>query len=302
MYLEHFKLKQYPFVITPNVDFYCELPTHQEALNILLVSIEMHDGIIKITGEPGSGKTLLCQILLNRLNKEYTAISLPNPYLSHDDIIETILYELGLEDKKDMSKVQQHKEMEKLLLNLVKENKKVILLFDEAQGLSEETLESLRIISNLEHNSKKLLQMVLLGGSELNERLNQPKLRHFKQRISFSYELKAIEKNSIKDYVMHRLSKAATNKTQIELTKSAHDLLYNASKGSPRMINIICHKALMAAYGKGESHINFDSVKNAIDDTTSIAMKLKSKSKPLITGIVAAIITFSLFTLISHYM
>jgi len=293
MYLDYFKIKEYPFCQTPNINFYYDLPSHQEALNVLLVSLRMQEGIIKITGDTGAGKTLLCHLLLEKLDGTYYPIYLPNPHLTYDDLLECIATELDIKNIYQAKKHQLYKTIQKKLIGLNKEGKHVILIFDEAQALSDETLESIRILSNLETKEKKLIQIVLVGGLELDKKFDGDTLRHFKQRISFTHRLAPIGKENVRRYIMHRLSIASFKNTgSISITPSANHLLYKITKGSPRLINILCHKALMFAYGRGDKNITYSAIKSAAHDTDSV--DFISKPWFLVSGAVVSIIVFLL--------
>lgn len=293
MYLDYFKLKEYPFGQTPNINFYYNLPSHQEALNILLVSLRMREGIIKITGDTGAGKTLLCHLLLEKLDDSYHPIYLPNPHLSYDDLLESIATELELDDIYEAKKHQLYKMIQSKLIEMTEAGKHVVLIFDEAQALSNDTLESIRILSNLETTEKKLMQIVLVGGLELDEKFNGDTLRHFKQRVSFTYRIAPVSKENMKDYIMHRLTIASGEEdNNIHITPSANHLLFKKTKGSPRLINILCHKALMFAYGRGDKVITYSAIKSAANDTDSV--EFISKPWFLISGAVISAIAFLL--------
>jgi MSHA biogenesis protein MshM len=266
MYLEHFKLTELPFTITPNVGFFCNLRGHQEALNTLLFSLRTGEGFIKIIGEVGSGKTLLCRKLLNSLDKNYFTAYIPNPDLSPTELRKALAKELGLE----LTSLQDQHELLSLinnrLLALHSAGKQVVLLIDEAQALPAESLETLRLLTNLETETTKLLQVVLFGQPELDDRLNQASFRQLKQRISFSYYLPLMSREDLDSYLFHRLATAGQSLSSL-FTKKARDLLYQASNGVPRIVNILCHKALMAAYGRGEKNITTKTMRLAVRDT-----------------------------------
>lgn len=251
MYLEHFKLNKKPFSLTPNTDFYCELPCYTQALNVIKLSLSNGEGFIKIVGEIGTGKTFLCRLLLNSLPDDYVTAYIPNPDLTSDGLRLSVAKELGLTFD---ASIGQHSLVDKInerLLELHHQGKKVVLLVDESQCLSESCLEAIRLLTNLETQSDKLLQVVLFGQPELDAKLNQSTLRQLKQRITFSYYLKPLDPNEMEAYICHRLAMAGYTYGLL-FTKKAKKLLYKASGGLPRLLNILCHKGLMDAYGKGE--------------------------------------------------
>jgi MSHA biogenesis protein MshM len=287
MYLEHFKFTELPFTITPNVGFFCNLKGHQEALNTLLFSLRTGEGFIKIIGEVGSGKTLLCRKLLNSLDQNFFTAYIPNPDLNPIELRKALAIELGLES----TALQDQHEMLVLinnrLLALHGAGKQVVLLIDEAQALPAASLETLRLLTNLETQTTKLLQVVLFGQPELDERLNQPSFRQLKQRIGFSYYLPLMTRDDLDNYLFHRLATAGHSISSL-FTKKARDILYHASNGVPRVVNILCHKALMAAYGRGEKEISPKAMKLAIRDT-EIAM-VSHKALLLIIGLLSLLI------------
>lgn len=266
MYLDHFKFNETPFGLTPHLNFFCQLRGHQEALNVLLFCLRSGEGFIKIVGEVGSGKTLICRKLLDSLGDEFITAYIPNPDLQPIELRAAFARELGVEtvDSKD-----QHELLTRINERLIffhEMGKRVVLLIDEAQALPSESLEALRLLTNLETEKSKLLQVVLFGQPELDELLNQPKLRQLKQRITFSYFLPALNREDLDTYLFHRLSMAGHTMGNL-FNKKARDVLFRASKGIPRVVNILCHKALLIAYGKGEHNINHKIMRLAVKDT-----------------------------------
>jgi MSHA biogenesis protein MshM len=272
MYLEHFQLNEFPFTLTPNVNFYCDLPSHQAALNVLLFSLKTGEGFVKIIGEVGSGKTLLCRKLLDELPpEEFVTAYLPNPILSSIELRKTLAREIQVDYTQQ--KDNQNELMDLLsqrLLDLRGQNKKVVFIIDEAQALSDENLEMLRLLTNLETRSEKLLQIVLFAQPELDERLKAHSLRQLKQRITFSYYLQPLCYQGVLSYLHHRLVTAGWTKG-IFFEHAACRLLWHSSHGIPRIINILCHKALLAAYGKGSKTITRKNVAQAVRDSDIIA-------------------------------
>jgi MSHA biogenesis protein MshM len=266
MYLEYFKLKELPFTITPNIGFFCHLKGHQEALNTVLFSLRSGEGFIKIIGEVGSGKTLLCRKLLDSLDSDFVTAYIPNPDLNPTELRKAFARELGI----DPSPLQDQHELLTFINNrlvaLHTDGKRIVLLIDEAQAIPPESLETLRLLTNLETETTKLLQVVLFGQPELDERLNQPGFRQLKQRITFSYYLPLMTREDLDSYLFHRLSTAGYTFGTLFSDRS-RDILYRASQGVPRIVNILCHKALLAAYGRGDASVSTKVMKIAIDDT-----------------------------------
>ncbi len=268
MYLEHFKLNKAPFTLTPNTEFFCELPTHQEALNVLMLSLAQGEGFIKIVGEVGTGKTLLCRILLNSLTDEYVTAYMPNPDQTPDSLRFAVACELGIKPRKTWSQYQILDAINLRLLELHREGKKTVLVIDEAQALSKECLEAVRLLTNLETEERKLLQVVLFGQPEIDTKLEQFGLRQLKQRITFSYHLQPLARKEQDKYLNHRLARAGYTYGTI-FTEGALKRLYRASKGLPRLLNILCHKSLLVAYGQGKALVDGHAVSRAIADTES---------------------------------
>lgn len=266
MYLDHFKFKELPFTLTPNVDFFCQLKGHQEALNTLLFSLRSGEGFIKIVGEVGSGKTLLCRKLLASLDNHYFTAYVPNPDLNPMELRKALARELGVNIDNQQDQHELLSLINDRLLALHAEGKQIVFLIDEAQAIPPESLETLRLLTNLETETTKLLQIVLFGQPELDDRLNQPNFRQLKQRISFSYYLPLLSHEDLDSYIFHRLATAGYTYGTL-FTHRARRMIYRASKGVPRIINILCHKALLVAYGRGESIVTHQIIRSAVKDT-----------------------------------
>jgi len=266
MYLQHFGLGQLPFNLTPDTEFFCDLPSHREALNVLLIALQSGEGFIKITGPVGAGKTLLCRKLLNELPPPFVTAYLPNPQLSPAGLHYAVADELGIEYPPNCGQSSALTLIHAFLLAAASRGDKIVLIIDEAQAMPLETLEKLRLLTNLETEKQKLLQIVLFGQAELDQLLQKKSIRQLRQRITFSYDLKPLNRAQVKDYVLHRLRIAGNTHTDL-LSGLAIFALHRYSRGIPRLLNILAHKAMLAAYGKGLSRIGWRQVWLAARDT-----------------------------------
>lgn len=267
MYLEHFGLKEVPFSLSPNTQYFCNLPGHQAAYNVLLFALRSGECLIKIIGEVGSGKTLLCRKLMNGIDESFVLAYIPNPDLSPSGLRMAVARELGLDVAQDMSDHAVLEIITEHLITLRRKGRHVVLLIDEAQALSDESLEALRLLTNIETESQKLLQIVLFAQPELDQRLNTHKFRQLKQRITFSHNLAPIDRNELEAYLCHRLMIAGHAQGGNLFTRRSCDMLYKASTGIPRVINVLCHKAMLVAFGRGQAEVDHQSMQEAIRDT-----------------------------------
>jgi len=266
MYRTHFGLREMPFGITPDTHFAYACNTHQEALNTLLVAVKNGEGFIKITGEVGTGKTLLCRRFLATLDQNHVTAYIPNPYLEPRTLLLALAEELRVALPAEVDQHHLLKEMTRGLLNFAREGKTVVLCLDEAQAMPIETLEALRLLSNLETEKRKLLQVVLFGQPELDQKLEGISVRQLKQRVTFHYRLEALGPDEVDLYITHRLRVAGYRESRL-FTRSATRLVQRRSNGVPRLVNIIAHKALMLAYGEGVQEVLPAHVRLAAADT-----------------------------------
>jgi len=271
MYQQHFGLKELPFSLTPDTSYFYQYPDHQEALNVLLVALEMNEGFLKVTGEVGTGKSLICRKLLNLLSdRGLVTAFIPNPVLGPAELRHALADELGIEHDPVAPEHQMLQLINEELIRLRYERKQVVLLIDEAQALPDESLEAIRLFTNLETEKTKLLHVVLFGQPELDVRLNRPSARQLRQRITFSHKLKPMSRAGAGGYLSHRLQVAGYKGSDL-FDGRAISALHRGSDGVPRLMNIIAHKSLLAAYGKGTQRINRRLVLRAIRDTEGAA-------------------------------
>lgn len=286
MYLYHFGLRELPFTLTPNTSFYCDLQVHHEALEVLSTALKTGEGFIKVTGEVGTGKTLLCRKLLNEIPDHFVTAYIPNPYLSPGELRQAIAAELNIENVDSLDQHKLTQAIERELLRINQTGRSVVLLLDEAQAMPQESLEALRLFSNLETESRKLVHLVLMGQPELDERLASRELRQLRQRITFSYSLRTLAGDELGTYLYHRLQIAGYKGAPMFNEKFAH-WIFKASRGVPRLANVLAHKALLSAYGAGRHHLISKDVKAAIKDTEDASPVGMS---PWLWGVVGAIL------------
>jgi MSHA biogenesis protein MshM len=265
MYKDFFHFNEMPFSLTPNTDFFCALAPHNEALKVILTALSMSEGFIKVTGEVGTGKTLLCRKLINHLSDRFVACYLPNPYLSPDELRIAFAKELGIKTGKTKERINLHNNIEEKLLSLKAGGRQAILIIDEAQALSWDSLEILRLFSNLETEKSKLLQIVLFGQPELNDNLDNQRVRQIRQRITFSYSLRKMTRAEIDYYIGHRLVTAGGDEGLIP--RYLRPFVAFTSSGTPRLVNIVCHKLLLSVYGEGKKAATSKHLVSAILDT-----------------------------------
>lgn len=266
MYLEHFGLSELPFGITPDTGFTVSTHSHQAALNTLLLALAGGEGFIKITGEVGTGKTLLCRRLLQSLPEDAISAYLPNPYLSPRMLLLALSEEIGLLADAQTDDYHLLQNVNNALLEFAVHGRQVVVCIDEAQAMPIETLESLRLLSNLETEKRKLLQIVLLGQPELDGKLAQPSVRQLLQRIAFQYRLEGLDRPELATYLTHRLRVAGYRGEGVFAPRAIRGL-HRASRGTPRLLNILAHKSLLAAYGDGVQRVDFSHVRQAVADT-----------------------------------
>ena len=271
MYLYHYGIRELPFTLTPNTQFFFGLPSHNEALTVLQTALSSGEGFIKVTGEVGTGKTLICRKLLNDMPKGFVTAYIPNPYLSPSELRHAVAAELQVDLPSDTSQQEFSQAIQRKLVDIRKSGQAVVLIIDEAQALPDESIEALRLMTNLETESSKLMQVVLFGQPELNDKIAQPELRQLRQRITFSYHLSQMNTDQIFQYVNHRMQVAGYEKPEPIFSKRVCKHIFRASEGTPRVVNTICHKALMLAYGEGKHVISSKHVKLAANDTEGAA-------------------------------
>jgi MSHA biogenesis protein MshM len=275
MYLKHFGLAQYPFSLTPNTRFFLKLPSHQEAFNSLVRALLDDGNFSKIVGEVGTDKTMLCRMVLNALENHpnrFVTAYIPHPILGEDDLLEAIADELSIVRSTSLQIGELIKLISAEVIKADKAGKHTILFIDEAQAIPEESLNAIYLLTQAQTNSKRPLQVILFGQPELDVLLESPMLSQLEQGISFSYKLEPMDRDAVEAYLQHRLVKSGFSGAALFNTAAVY-LLHEASGGIPRMVNILCHKSLMVAFGKGDRLITNSHVEKAIADTEIVAPK-----------------------------
>jgi MSHA biogenesis protein MshM len=274
MYLRYFGLKEAPFNLTPDTAFFFGNPSHREALNTLLAALQMGEGFIKVTGEIGTGKTLLCRKLLRELGDidGFVTAYIPNPALTANALRYALADELRLDYHPNIGQHRLVKLINRRLVDHRVKRRKVVLIIDEAQALPGDCLEALRLLTNLETEKTKLLQVVLFGQPELDAHLARPAVRQLLQRITFTYALQPMDSRAVAAYLTHRLA-VAGYRGPVLFAPGAVRAIARISGGIPRLINILAHKCLLAAYGEGRSVVTRRHLRRAIDDTESVRQR-----------------------------
>ncbi len=265
MYLDHFGLTEPPFRITPHTDFFFSGANRGATLEALLYAITHDEGIVKVTGEVGAGKTMLCRVLIERLPAGVETIYLSNPSLAREEILQAILDDLKCSTRNEQRPNQLLRTLQEHLIKVYGEGKRVVLLIDEAHAMPAETLEQIRLLSNLESNRHKLLQIALFGQQELDEQLATPLLRPLRERITHSFRLEPLVHADVGQYLMFRMRQAGY-KGPDSFDASALKLIAKSSEGLTRRLNILADKCLLAAYAEAEHGITRKHALAAIRD------------------------------------
>lgn len=285
LYLEHFGLREAPFRITPHTDFFFTGANRGPTLDALVYAITQDEGIVKVTGEVGSGKTMLCRMLLERLPAHVDTLYLANPSLSRQEILGAIADELGItaDGKATHSLIRA---LQDTLIERYAAGKRVVILIDEAHAMPAESLEEIRLLSNLESKANKLLQIVLFAQPELDERLAANDMRQLRERITQHFSLTPLKPQDVASYLEFRL-RAAGYRGPNPFTESAVKLIAEISEGLSRRINILADKALLASYSIGSHQVDRAEVQTAANDArfSPLYKKTGFNTRPLLWGI-----------------
>lgn len=269
MYTKFYNLRENPFNVTSDPAFLFMSKKHKEALSFLIYGIEQRKGFLEVTGEIGTGKTTICRALLNRLDNRVKTAFIINPDLSELQLLSSIAEDFGLGLPKKANKLIIFQLLNKFLIHQLSLRNNVVLIIDEAQNLKLFLLEQIRLLSNLETEKEKLIQIVLVGQPELRDKLNSPSLAQLRQRISIRYHIVPLDREELGDYIDHRL-KVAGSDGRIKFLYEAIDEIYRFSGGVPRLINMACDRALLFAFILETDHISLDIARRAIEETKGL--------------------------------
>jgi MSHA biogenesis protein MshM len=269
IYLSHFGLREPPFGITPDTAFFFVCRSTQEALNTLLIAVQNGEGFIKVVGEVGTGKTLLCRKFLATLGDTAVSAYIPNPNLEPRTLLMALAEELGVRLDPGMDQHHLIKGLNLALLKFARDRKRVVVCLDEAQAMPVETLETLRLLTNLETEKRKLLQVVLFGQPELDTKLAHESIRQLRQRITFQHRLGSFTADEVDSYLRHRLAVAGHNGERV-FSPWATAAIRKASGGVPRLVNILANKSMMLAYGEGSRRVLWRHARAAVGDTPAV--------------------------------
>ena len=264
MYLDYYGLKEPPFELTPNPRFLFFSAKHHEAFNHMLYGIRERKGFVQLTGEVGAGKTTLCRAILRELGDSFSTALILNPVLEPDQLMKAIAMEFGI-NVRGLDRLETNSALNQFLIEQLLAGKDTVLVIDEAQDLTHELLEQVRLLSNLETDNRKLLQIVLMGQPELRDRLNDNGLRQLRQRITVRYHLGPIDPEETEAYIRHRLSVAGST-GRPTFTPAAVRSIHRRARGVPRLINAICDKTLLAGYVEGSDRLGWWQVRRAVRD------------------------------------
>src|SRR5262245_18613281 len=264
MYERFYNLRDRPFALSPDPDYLYPSRVHREALDYLRFGIEGHAGFVVITGEIGSGKTTLLQVLLRNLDGQTTVVRLVNTLLTGNELLESILLDLGVEEP-PVTKPLMLRELARLLIEQRTAGRRVVAVIDEAQNLSHEALEELRMLSNLETEKSKLIQIILVGQPDLRDSLERPTLEQLRQRVTVRYHINPLDAPDTAQYINHRLKRAAIA-APLQFPNDVTEMIYARSGGVPRLINVICDGVLLCGYAEECRVIDVPLVHAAIEE------------------------------------
>lgn len=268
MYLDFYGLKEKPFSLTPDPQYLYLSESHRAAIDFLLFGIKQREGFMVVTGDIGTGKTTICRSLLEKLDRNVKTAVLFNSFLTEGELLRAILRDLGFTSI-GRTKAERIEALNQFLLNQLSQGEHVVLMIDEAQNLSIPVLEQIRMLSNLETTKEKMLQIILFGQLELDQKLKSPKLKQLNQRIAIRHHILPLTREETESYIYQRLTVAGAQGS-ITFSKSAIDEIYRFSKGIPRLINLICDRSLIGGFVKETDQIGRGIVRKAKQELNGI--------------------------------
>jgi len=268
MYLEFYGLKEHPFNVTADPNFLFFSKKHKEALSCLYYGVDQRKGLIVLTGEIGTGKTTLCRAFLNQISKSIKTAFIINPFLSGLQLLKAIADDLGIQIL-GKTKLSFILELNKFLIKQSEAGNNVVLIIDEAQNLKAKELEEIRLLSNLETEKHKLLQIILVGQPELNQKLQLYNLRQLKQRVMVHYHILPLDEDETSSYIYHRLTVAGCDGS-IKFSPLAIKKIYGFSQGTPRLINLICDRVLLLGFIREKRYIDEEMIGLCINEISQI--------------------------------
>jgi len=293
MYLDHFKLTERPFSITPDPRFLYMSARHREALAHLLYGLGEGGGFVQLTGEVGTGKTTLCRCLLDQVPEHVDIALVLNPKVTATELIATVCDELGIEYPEENTSIKSLTDaLNRYLLDAYARDRRTVLIIDEAQNLSADVLEQVRLLTNLETSTQKLLQIVLIGQPELRTLLAREDMRQLSQRVTARYHLDPISRDEASAYIKHRLQ--ICGNTQTVFNKRAVDKIQQLSGGIPRLINVLCDRSLLGAYVEGHSQVDQKVVKKAAREVLAATDKKRERDRSWLPWLTAGLVVLVL--------
>lgn len=273
MYEDYYGYTEKPFSLTPDPKYLFKSESHGQAYELLQYAVRRREGFVVITGDIGTGKTTLCRAFLEGIDRNTFSALVLNPFLTEEDLLKLILQDFGVVSRDDVkrgrlagvSKQELIETIYDFLLSLLPLRASAVLIIDEAQNLPMPVLEQIRILSNLETDKDKLLQIVLVGQLNLQTSLKAPQMRQLDQRVSIRYQLRPLSRDEVAAYVSHRLM-IADGSTSVTFQPKALDVVHRRSSGIPRLVNLLCDRSLLAAYAARTSRVSSDMVNQAAEN------------------------------------
>jgi len=274
MYLQFYKLQEFPFTLTCDGKYFYESPVHAEALANMMYCIQQRKGMVLVTGEVGTGKSFIGNVLGSRLGPGCQIVTLQNPPETKKQLLRGLAQQVGITADADSDKMSLEEELREYLIRLNRRGRLVGLILDEAQELTNASLKEVRLLWNWESEGQRLIQILLIGQPELRERLQEPQWEPFKQRIVLSYHLKGLSAADTSAYVRHRIRVASQDGAAVDFSSEALETIHAATDGTPRLINILCDNALLVGYVNNKTHIDKPVIDEVLRNMTCWGLRV----------------------------